>query len=215
MSVAMPIEKRPLPPNLPGFEHVRRYRDAATGEAVVKLFPGDFYVTREDEILDTVLGSCVAACIRNVRTGVGGMNHFMLPKARGTRLDSWSGPLGYATRYGAASMEQLINRILGTGGTRADLEVKIFGGAQVLSGLSDIGTHNLNFVHEFLREEGLRISAEDVGDICPRQVRYQPRTGKVLMRRLGTTQSAQIASREERYLNGLEQAPSVGSIDLF
>jgi chemotaxis protein CheD len=206
---------RELPPPLPGFTHVRRYRHPVSGTVVARVLPGDFYVTREDEILDTVLGSCVSACIRNSRTGVGGMNHFMLPFQRNAGSDSWDGALGLATRYGAASMEQLINRILNTGGTRAELEVKIFGGAQVLSGMSDIGGHNLRFVREFLREEGLKIIAQDVGDIFPRHVRYQPRTGKALMRKLGASQSARIVTREERYLEDLTESSIAGSIDLF
>jgi len=204
-----------VPPPLPGFTHVRRYRHPISGALVAKVLPGDFYVTREDEILDTVLGSCVSACIRNSRTGVGGMNHFMLPFQRGAGRDSWDATSGLATRYGAASMEQLINRVLNTGGTRSELEVKIFGGAQVLSGLSDIGAHNLHFVREFLEEEGLKIIAQDVGDIYPRHVRYRPRTGKVLMRKLGPSQSATIVTREERYLDDLAEYSVAGSIDLF
>ncbi|HEY5806319.1 MAG TPA: hypothetical protein VIT67_00030, partial [Povalibacter sp.] len=127
-----------LPRSLPGFESVRRYRNS-TGQIICKLLPGDFYVTQHDEVLDTVLGSCVSACIRNPRFGVGGMNHFMLPRPSGHGNDTWGSVAGRATRYGSASMEQLINRILRIGGTRADLEVKIFGGGRVLSSLIDVG----------------------------------------------------------------------------
>ena len=71
--------KRPLPRALPGFEAVRRYFNA-TGMPTARILPGEYYVTRDDEVIDTVLGSCVAACIRNPRLGIGGMNHFMLPR---------------------------------------------------------------------------------------------------------------------------------------
>ena len=104
-----------MPRTLPGFEAIRRYRNSA-GQLVAKLLPGDFYVTNEDEILDTVLGSCVSACIRNPRLGIGGMNHFMLPRPSGSGNDTWEKVAGHATRYGSASMEQLINRILSAGG---------------------------------------------------------------------------------------------------
>lgn len=204
--------KAPIPRTLPGFENIRRYRNS-TGMLIAKLLPGDYYVTREDEVLDTVLGSCVSACIRNPRLKVGGMNHFMLPKPSGTGNDTWDTVAGRATRYGTASMEQLINRILNAGGSRADLEVKIFGGGRVLSGLSDVGDHNVQFVREFLKQEGLKVSSEDVGDTCPRHVQYFPLTGRVRVRHLSSR--TEIAREEQQYLSGLEKAPVAGEIDLF
>jgi len=201
-----------LPKSLPGFENIRRYRNSS-GMLIAKLLPGDYYVTRDDEVLDTVLGSCVSACIRNPRTKVGGMNHFMLPKPSGSGNDTWDTVAGRATRYGSASMEQLINRILGVGGSRSDLEVKIFGGGRVLSGLSDVGDHNVQFVREFLKQEGLTVSSEDVGDTCPRHVQYFPLTGRVRVRHLSSRQ--EIAREEQQYMRGLEKAPVAGEIDLF
>jgi len=201
-----------LPRALPGFENIRRYRNAS-GLLIAKLLPGDYYVTRDDEVLDTVLGSCVSACIRNPRLNVGGMNHFMLPRPSGTGNDTWECVSGRATRYGSASMEQLINRILKVGGTRADLEVKIFGGGKVLSSLSDIGIHNVAFVREFLKQEGLRVSSEDVGDACPRHVQYFPLTGRVRVRHLSARKD--VVKHEQQYLQGLSQAPVAGEIDLF
>jgi chemotaxis protein CheD len=197
---------------LPGFENIRRYRNA-TGTLIAKLLPGDYYVTREDEVLDTVLGSCVSACIRNPRLKIGGMNHFMLPRPSGNGNDTWESIAGRATRYGTASMEQLINRILAAGGSRADLEVKIFGGGKVLSSLSDVGNHNVTFVRDFLRQEGLKVSSEDVGDVCPRHVQYFPLTGRVRVRHLNSRQD--IVREEQRYLSGLDKAPVAGEIDLF
>lgn len=205
----------PLPRALAGFGNVRRYRDPSNGAVIAKLLPGDFYVTCEDEVLDTVLGSCVSACIRNPKTGMGGMNHFMLPHPSGGTSDSWGAIAGSATRYGSASMEQLINRILGSGGRRADLEVKIFGGARVLAATTDIGEHNVNFVREFLKQEGMRAVAEDVGDTTPRHLQYFPKTGRVRVKHLGRSQTENIATREQSYLKGLEKAPVAGSIDLF
>jgi chemotaxis protein CheD len=201
-----------MPRSLPGFENIRRYRNA-TGAWIAKLLPGDYYVTREDEVLDTVLGSCVSACIRNPRLKIGGMNHFMLPRPSGSGNDTWESLAGRATRYGTASMEQLINRILNAGGTRADLEVKIFGGGKVLSSLSDVGNHNVIFVRDFLRQEGLKVSSEDVGDTCPRHVQYFPLTGRVRVRHLSSRQD--VAKEEQQYLKGLDKAPVAGEIDLF
>jgi chemotaxis protein CheD len=204
-----------LPTALTGFDHVRRYRDPSKGVIIAKLLPGDYYVTCEDEVLDTVLGSCVSACIRNPKLRIGGMNHFMLPRPAGDGADSWDNVAGRATRYGSASMEQLINRILGNGGTRHDLEVKIFGGARVLAAMTDVGQHNVSFVRDFLKQEGLKVVAEDVGSNTPRHVQYFPQTGRVRVRHLNPTQTETIASREQTYLKGLDTKPVAGSIDLF
>jgi chemotaxis protein CheD len=204
-----------LPPAMPGFDHVRRYRDVSKGVIIAKLLPGDFYVTREDEVLDTVLGSCVAACIRSPRLKMGGMNHFMLPRPTGSGADTWDDVRGRATRYGTASMEQLINRILSSGATRGELEVKVFGGARVLAAMTDVGNHNVSFVREFLKNEGLKVMAEDVGDTCPRHVQFFPNSGKVRVRHLGAGQQSGVASREEKFLQGLDQQPVGGEIDLF
>lgn len=195
-----------------GFEHVRRYRDPK-GHVIAKLLPGDYYVTTEDEVLDTVLGSCVSACIRSPRLKIGGMNHFMLPKPRGDGLDSWNSGSGRATRYGTASMEQLINSILRAGATRNELEIKIFGGARVLAALTDVGERNITFVREFLSSEGLRVLAADVGDTCPRHVQFSPVSGRVRVKRL--QRSTGVANRELEYQSGLDTKPLTGSIDLF
>ncbi len=197
---------------LPGFEGIRRYHDPR-GNVVVKLLPGDYYVTCQEEVLDTILGSCVSACIRNPRLGIGGMNHFMLPRPSGHGADTWENIAGRATRYGSASMEQLINRILSAGGTRADLEVKIFGGGRVLSSLSDIGNHNVIFVRDYLKQEGLRVASEDVGANCPRHVQYFPMSGRVRVRHLSTR--ADIVTQEQQFLKRIEKAPVAGEIDLF
>lgn len=205
--------KAVLPPALPGFEAIRRYHNAA-GVSTARILAGEFYVTREDEIIDTVLGSCVAACIRNPRLGIGGMNHFMLPRPNGSGSDAWEKVAGRATRYGSASMEQLINRVLGAGGTRQDLEVKIFGGGRVVPKLSDVGARNLEFVREYLHHEGLKIASEDSGDTCSRHVQYFPRTGRVRVRHL-TARAVELGSTEQRYLDRLEKTPVAGEIDLF
>src|SRR5688572_19791305 len=210
----MLAEKPPVLKPLPGFENIRRYHNPQ-GQVIAKLLPGDYYVTCQDEVLDTVLGSCVSACIRNPKLGIGGMNHFMLPRPSGNGHDTWDSKAGAATRYGSASMEQLINRILKAGGARADLEVKIFGGGRVLKTLTDVGDHNVQFVREFLKQEGLRVTSEDVGDTCPRHVQYFPMSGRVRVRHLTSSHGKDVASHEQQYLKGLEKTPVAGEIDLF
>lgn len=202
-----------LPRALPGFESIRRYVNAS-GMPTARILPGEYYVTCEDELIDTVLGSCVAACVRNPRFNIGGMNHFMLPRPSGAGNDAWESVASRATRYGSASMEQLINRVLGPGGTRQELEVKIFGGGRVVPKLSDIGARNLAFVREYLQQEGLKIVSEDAGDTCSRHVQYFPRTGRVRVRHL-TARAPELGSREQSYLEHIEKTPVAGAIDLF
>ncbi len=208
----MIAQQRVVPRTLPGFEGIRRYRDQL-GLVVAKLLPGDYYVTCEEEVLDTILGSCVSACIRNPRLRIGGMNHFMLPRPSGQGGDTWESLAGRANRYGSASMETLINRILKAGGTRGELEVKIFGGGRVLSSLSDIGSHNVIFVRDYLKQEGLRVTSEDVGCDYPRHVQYFPMTGRVRVRNL--TARADIVTQEQQFLKRIEKTPVAGEIDLF
>jgi len=205
---------RILPPPLAGFESVKRYWDNAMAISSAKLMPGEVYVSGEDEMIMTVLGSCVSACIRNPRTNIGGMNHFMLPQmgasASMLTLD------GTAARYGNWAMEVLINEILKYGGSKRDLEVKLFGGGKVLDNMTmDIGKRNIDFVFSFLDKEGIDIVAHDVGDRFPRKLLYFPHTGKVRVRKLQSTNQATVVRREAAYLNDIKTAPRDGDIDLF
>jgi chemotaxis protein CheD len=183
---------------LPGFEHV----------------PGEYYVSTQEEMISTVLGSCVSACVRDARRRIGGMNHFMLPEPAGER-DSWTSTVGRAARYGNDAMEQLINAILKAGGRRDDLEVKIFGGGRVLATMTDIGQRNITFVQRYIATENLKLCAADVGDIYPRQVQFFPVSGKVRVRQLRATHDNNLADREKRYLKRLADDPIKGEVELF
>jgi chemotaxis protein CheD len=94
--------------------------------AAVKVQPGEFYATDRDEPIVTVLGSCVAACLRDRESGIGGMNHFMLP----TSGSDVGGPASASARYGVNAMELLINELIRLGARRRNLEAKVFGGRQ-------------------------------------------------------------------------------------
>src|SRR5690606_4690575 len=135
------------------------------------------------------------------------------PRPSGNGIDTWEHIAGRATRYGSASMEQLINRILSAGGTRADLEVKIFGGGRVLSSMSDIGNQNVIFVREYLKQEGLKVTSDDVGWTYPRNIHYFPMTGRVRVRH-GTARAG-VVSQEEQFRDRIENKPRAGEIELF
>ena len=199
---------------LPGFEHVRRNWNNTYGAYAARLLPGEYYVTINDEGVYTTLGSCISACIRDRVTGVGGMNHFMLPAS--ADADGWrSTSLSAATRYGNFAMEHLINVILKNGGQRQNLEVKLFGGGRILQNMTDVGMRNIIFVRDYIETEGLRVVAEDVGDIYPRMVVYFPATGKVRVKRLRSLHNNTIAEEEIRYISTVESKPVGGDIELF
>lgn len=205
----------PLPLQvLPGFEHIQRHWDPAHQMYAAKILPGEYYITLHDEMIMTVLGSCVSACVRDSVFGIGGMNHFMLPESKG-QGDTWSdGDTGAAARYGSYAMEVLINNILKNGGKRERLEVKIIGGGRIISQMTDIGKNNIAFVREYLRKEGLTIVGEDVGDIFPRKVLYFPTTGKVRVKKLRSINQT-LVQRETTYQESLVKQPVAGSVELF
>ena len=203
----------PLPRALRGFGHVKRYWDKSNNKIVAKILPGEVYVTKIDEIITTVLGSCISACIRDPYKEVGGMNHFMLPVAKNnTILNSKD---SNAARYGNYAMEQLINEILKHGGQRNNLEVKLFGGGRVLSHMTDVGKRNIEFALEYVDLEGLKLVSEDLGDLYPRKIQYDPLTGQARMKKLRTIHSKTVADREEAYMNKIDLTPSESDIELF
>jgi chemotaxis protein CheD len=190
----------------------RRFFDAAHAAWMVKVFPGEFYVTRQpDEILVTVLGSCVSACIRDPIVGVGGMNHFMLAKGRS---GSWGEDMR-STRFGNFAMEKLINELIKAGCSRERMEIKVFGGGNVIDASTAVGSDNAQFVLRYLEAEGLRCSAEDLGGSHPRRIHYYPATGRVVRRLLGTGETYAVSREEREYADRLQSRQPAGEIHLF
>jgi chemotaxis protein CheD len=161
----------------------------------------------------TVLGSCVAACIRDTQSGIGGMNHFMLPDSN---LDT-SDPLSKSARYGTFAMELLVNQLMKLGARRSNLEAKVFGGGNVLAGLTsaNVGERNAQFVMQFLQTEKIRVVAKDLVDIYPRKVYYFPHTGKVLMKKLRDAHNSTVLKREWDYGTRLQKSSVGGDVELF
>jgi chemotaxis protein CheD len=178
-----------------------------------KILPGEYYFTSKDMLIVTVLGSCVSACIRDRTSGLGGMNHFMLPDGGG----DVNSPVSASARYGTYAMEVLINDLLKAGARRENLEAKVFGGGAVLKGFTamNVGERNAAFVQNFLKNERIRIVAEDLNDIYPRKVYFFPRTGKVLVKKLMQTHNDTLAKREIEYASRLKVQPVAGEVELF
>jgi len=195
-----------------GFEHYKKYYDNSLKSEVVKISPGDYYITDQDEIITTVLGSCISACIRDVRLGIGGMNHFMVP----VKCPHTAHPeQDMDTRYGTYAMEHLINDIYKYGGMRKNLEIKLFGAGNILVGSGNVATMNIEFIRNFMRTEGYMIASESLGGDRPRKINYSPITGKVMMKKLSDTSISKVQRQEQKLQNQVEDTVVAGEIDLF
>lgn len=161
---------------------------------VTNVGQGDCFVGDEPYLtFSTVLGSCVAACVRDTESGMGGMNHFLLASPSDMARDRY----GESARYGAFAMEQLINSVLTRGGGRKScLQFKIFGGGMITAALSDIGAKNIAFVRQFLSDEGYDIAAEDVGGSFARRLMYKPSSGRAFVKRLDSAMGVSVANAE-------------------
>ncbi len=196
-------------------EHLAKnlYFDGHFGIDAAKLLPGEYYVTTQAMVLVTVLGSCVAACIRDSQLGIGGMNHFMLPES----VHEPDSPLSSSARYGTYAMEVLINELIKLGARRNKLQAKVFGGGNVLRGFTatNVGERNAAFVLEYLNTEKIPVIAQDLIDIYPRKVYFFPEDGRVMVRKLKSLHNTTIMKREGDYSRRLRSDGVAGDVELF
>ena len=205
------------PQGLAGFEHIKRTWNKSLQAWSARLMPGEYYVSKNDECISTVLGSCISVCIFDPTIQVGGMNHFMLPAQGEHSSGAWGGPASSSTRYGNFAMEYLINAIIKLGGRKKNFQAKIFGGGQVLDNMTDVGQSNILFVFDYLRKENISVIASDVGDIFPRKVVFFPKTGKVKIKHLATDRNKNIEQTERAYMRDMQAKKSTSddNVELF
>jgi len=194
-------------PRKPGeasfFFHDQHFRYNAA-----KVLPGEYFVSNEDIVIMTVLGSCIAACVWDSRLRIGGMNHFMLPEGAGDT----------SGRYGSYAMELLINEMVKMGSSREYMQAKVFGGGAVISGFTtmNVGERNTKFVLDYLATERIPIVSKDVLDIYPRKVVFFPVTGKAMVKRLAHAHPETLESQERQgSASRVVQSTAGGSVDLF
>lgn len=183
------------------------YYDAHFKNAAVKILPGEYFVDGEDLLVQTTLGSCIAACLWDRVAKVGGMNHFMLPEGAGD-----------SGRYGSYAMELLINEMMKRGANKGRMEAKIFGGGAVISGMNtiNVGERNTNFVIDYLKTERIPIVSKDVMDVYPRKVCFLPASGKAMVKRLAPTNTDALSQQDRAAIQKVQPVASQGgSIDLF
>lgn len=178
------------------------------GERRIHVVQGEFFVTRDaNVVLTTILGSCVSACMRDPVAGVGGMNHFLLPEGAGSTGEA------NVMQQGVHAMELLVNGLLGQGARRDRLEAKLFGGACVVKGLSDIGEKNASFAEQFLKREGIRFGGGSLRGPLARRIQFWPVSGRAralaLRRDIG-----EVVDTELHHASASSPATS-GDIELF
>ena len=166
----------------------------ADGFRRLHVIQGEWKVSNDPSVvLSTVLGSCVAACLRDPVAGVGGMNHFLLPGS----ADSMSQG-GDMSRYGVHLMELLINGLLKQGARRDRLEAKIFGGAKTIASFSNVGQQNADFAMGFLRDEGIQIVGSSTGGEAGRKLEYWPVSGRARQYALTGAETQRTVQQEIR-----------------
>jgi chemotaxis protein CheD len=178
------------------------HAETAAPERRIHIVQGEFAISAEPgDMLTTILGSCVAACIRDPVARVGGMNHFLLPGEIGAE----------GVRYGVNAMELLVNGLLQRGARRDRLQATIFGGANVVRGLSDIGAQNAEFAERFFRQESIAFTGGSTGGERARRIQFWPYEGRTRQQYLEQHESAKV----ERPAVRPAPRPDTGSLELF
>ncbi|WP_062066176.1 chemoreceptor glutamine deamidase CheD [Cellvibrio sp. OA-2007] len=189
------------------------YYDRHFMRQAVKILPGEYYVTAGDKLIVTVLGSCVAVCLRDKFSGIGGMNHFLLPSDNSENTDFFT----ESARYGVYAMELLVNHLLKMGANRGRFEAKDFGGGNVLRGLThcNVGQRNVEFVLDYLQIEQIPVVAQDLLGDFPRKVYFFPDSGQVLVKKIKSLHNTTISDRESEYRMRMKYTPKSGGVELF
>lgn len=171
----------------------------------VKILPGEYFATRNDVVIVTVLGSCVSVCLRDAFAGIGGMNHFLLPSDQGSSSQNLTG----SARYGRYAIDILIEEMVKLGAVPSRIQAKVFGGGNVLKGLAinNIGEMNASFVLDYLSHMGIPVAARDLLDVYPRKVYFFPQTGEVLVKKIKHLNNTTIMERESAYRLKLRDQP--------
>jgi chemotaxis protein CheD len=154
--------------------------------STVNITQGEFAVSAEPgSLISTILGSCVATCLWDPDRGVGGMNHILVAQTSvgGSSCDF----------AGVNAMELLINGLVRQGARRDNLRAKVFGGARMVRGLSDIGQMNGIFALEFLEREGIPCLGRSLGGTLARHIKFYPAEGRVMQRTVSAPIQEEVA----------------------
>ncbi|KXS40570.1 MAG: chemotaxis protein CheD [Candidatus Frackibacter sp. T328-2] len=161
---------------------MKRRLDFNRRKEVNNIYAGEFYVTTNREaVITTLLGSCVAVCLLDEVNSIYGMNHFMLPTETKRKAGDKAG------KYGVDAMRLLLAEMLKQGAKLKYLKAKLFGGGKVTrSSYNNVPQANIKFAQRYLAEQGIPVTAQDVGGECGRQIYFIPKEG-VYSRKLKST----------------------------
>lgn len=150
---------------------------------IMIIYSGDYYISNDpDVVICTVLGSCIAVCLYDEKSRIGGMNHFMLPRA-------WEQRASESGRFGLESMEIMLDKFNNMGASHANIKAKVFGGARMLDMSpvdreKDVPSSNINFILDYLKRKQITIVAHDLGGVSGRKIYYVLENNKVYLHRL-------------------------------
>lgn len=165
--------------------------------------PGELYVSNNGEVISTLLGSCVAACLFDPVNKIIGMNHFLLAY----KHHAFDKPIieSEEGRYGMQAMELLINEMMSKGASRLNLKAKCFGGGDVLrirgdpGGRKSVGGVNIDFIREFLNNENIPLVGSDLGGNYGRNVHFVGSDFSVFVKMIGQSQKEKLEREERSY----------------
>ena len=186
---------------------------------VMTIFPGEYYISSDNEIISTLLGSCISVCLYDKFAGIGGMNHFMLPenlkKKETTLIDKSHINQSYSlTKYGLTSMEVLILEMQKKGADRRNITAKVFGGGKTVFNQSalGIGDQNIKFIKSYLKVENIPLTSENTGDCYARKVLFNTGDNSVLLEKIPMKNAIET---EKNYREQLEKTPKKNEVIYF
>lgn len=189
-------------------DSMRKVQHSIHGPVLRRITIGEVVAVAKPTTLTTLLGSCVAVCLRDPISGVAGMNHILLPE--GPKEEG-------RARFGVQAMELLINEIMILGADRRRLVAKAFGAGNMFTSLlrPTVGEMNARFVRDFLALEGIRLVAERLGGESAVEIHFRSDTGKVIVSSVNGSPLSAIAAMEEAYRRTPAAMPVEGEITLF
>ncbi len=193
---------------------MNRYFDMHFNKNIVTLHPGEFWATGENEMISTVLGSCVSIVLFDAIAGIGGMNHFMLAKDTSVDGSAKTMDVGIGLgRFGEYAMEMLVSDMTKKGASLERCQAKVFGGGNIF-GVADtsntqVGKANIEFAFDWLKTNNVEVISSDVGGNLPRKLFFDPKTFKVFLKHINNAQHNDDdylrKQEEEGYLKTLRE----------
>ena len=180
------------------------YFDNHFNKKIITIYPGEFYTSNDNEMISTVLGSCISIALFDSEKKIGGLNHFMLAKDTSIEDDRESNRL--MGKFGEYAMELLLKDVLQKGAKLENLQAKVFGGSNVFNlpakTGAQVGEVNIKFAFDYLKQKKIPVVTSNTGGTAPRKIFFDPISSKVYLKYIQNRNvDAQLESKEEAYLS--------------